>query len=236
MNRLRTLTVITAALAASLLTAPAHAADTAHDPPRTGFEKTHGARWTSQPEEQALLAAADRASGRVTVGRIGTTKQDRPLQPRDDRQALRPEQGAPRVQPARRRAFRPRGMPAHRPGPGLRDGPADPAVPVPHHRAGRRPPANPDGRAADTRGNSDGVDINRDHPRPEDGRGPRPGRRRPRPAPRRPLRPARVRLHTPYYDKDLFDLWPRNLNTHTQVHDEARTLSGAYVRPAAERV
>ncbi|CAL9652261.1 hypothetical protein SUDANB140_06668 [Streptomyces sp. enrichment culture] len=78
MHRLSALAATTAALVASPLTAPAHPDDAAHHPPRTGFEKTHGARWTTRPEEQALFAAADRASDRGTVDRIGTTRQNRP--------------------------------------------------------------------------------------------------------------------------------------------------------------
>lgn len=72
---IRALTVITAALAASLVAVPAQAVDS---PPRTGFEQSNGARWTTEPEEQDFLAAVDKASDRVSIARIGTTKQGRP--------------------------------------------------------------------------------------------------------------------------------------------------------------
>ena len=54
--------VIAAALAAPLLSAPAHAAEDRSRPPRTGFEQTNGARWTSRPEEQDFLTAVDRGA------------------------------------------------------------------------------------------------------------------------------------------------------------------------------
>ncbi|MFI6089888.1 M14 family metallocarboxypeptidase [Streptomyces sp. NPDC051218] len=231
--RVRTvaLACATVALAAPLLTAPAQAKPS---PPRTGFEESNGARWTSQPQEQKFLAAVDRASDRVSVSRIGTTKQDRPVQL--VRIGERPTKNTVLLICSQ-----------HGDEPSGRDACLSTIRDLAYAKDKKTrtflsrttllvvPTANPDGRAANTRGNSDGVDINRDHISLQTAEA------RAMAAVIRDRKPDSIYdLHeygaTPkYYDKDLFDLWPRNLNTDEAVHKEAQTLSEAYVRPAANK-
>ncbi|MEC4017478.1 M14 family metallocarboxypeptidase [Streptomyces sp. H27-D2] len=227
-------------LAAPLLASPAQAGAQSQPPPRTGFETSEGARWTTQPEERDFLAAVDRASARVSVDRLGSTGQGRPLR------LVRI--GAPAPADAQRVA---RGNSVllicsqHGDEPSGREACLTTIRDLAYAKdAGTRrflertsvlvvPTANPDGRAAGTRGNADGVDINRDHIALTTAEG------RATAALLRDYRPDTVYdLHefgatVPYYVKDLLSLWPRNLNTDDRVHAEARTLSERYVRPAA---
>ncbi|MEU9748425.1 M14 family metallopeptidase [Streptomyces niveus] len=239
-SRIRTLalTVATAALVVPLTALPSSALPStpaggfAQTPPRTGFEESDGAEWTTLAQEQQFLAAVDRGGDRVAVSTLGTTKQGRPLN--------LVELGNKRSVTSlllicSQHGDEPSGREACLTT--VRD------LAYPKDRATKRfldrtsvlvvPTANPDGRAADTRGNSDGVDINRDHIALKTAEG------RVMAALTRDREPDVIYdLHEygatpPYYDKDLFDLWPRNLNTASRVHKEAQTLSEAYVRPAA---
>ncbi|MER6139958.1 M14 family zinc carboxypeptidase [Streptomyces sparsogenes] len=229
--------VAVALLTTSVLTAPARAETPA---PRTGFEVSQGARWTTQPEEERFLAAVDAASARVAVDRIGTTAQGRPLR------LVRI--GAPAA-PARTTGGNTLLLICSQHGdePSGREACLSTVRDLAYAKDARTkrflertnvlviPTANPDGRAADTRGNSEGVDINRDHIAL------RTAEARAAAAVLRDWRPDTVYdLHeygatVPYYMKDLLALWPRNLNTADAVHEEARTLSDSYVRPRAEQ-
>lgn len=205
-----------ALLAAASLLVPVPAL-AAPEPPRTGFELT--GNWTTEAEEQAYL----RATG-LPVSTIGTTAQGRPVQlvrvgPSSARTVVLFICSQHGDEPAGREACLIR----------MRSLPRSSSVTylfVPN--------ANPDGRVLDTRGNSDGIDINRDHLLL------RSAEARAMASVIRDWKPDVIHdLHefgptAPYYVKDVLWLWPRNLNVADGVHSLSETLSRSYIRPSVE--
>ena len=211
-------------------------------PPQTGFEKRNGASWTTHEEELTFLAEVDSRSERVTVGVIGETAMGRPLQlvlvGNPAPHSIEASQSQPTTlitctqhgnEPAGREACLKliRDM-AFTTDPALLEQLATQTFLF-------VPTANPDGRAANTRGNSRGTDINRDH---------------------LPLRTEEAQtiaavvrdwkpdmsldLHeygpgTPLlYDDEVLYLWPRNLNVDRQIRDLAKSFTQDHLAPCSE--
>ncbi len=225
-----------AALAGAALVVPRAAASAAAPTgaPQTGFETSGGARWTTHEEELSFLAAVARGSRRVRLETIGRTEQGRPLQlmsvgARDTR---RPTVLLVGSQHGNEPAGRETALAL------VRDL-AFTTDPVLVRQLGQQsvlvvPSANPDGREANTRANSAGVDINRDHlalTQPESraiatvlrDRGP----------------DLVLDLHEygpsvpVLYDDEVLYLWPRNLNVDQAVHDLAKELAEDFIATGA---
>lgn len=213
-----------------------------HEPPRTAFEESEGEAWTTHEEELEFLAAVDEMSRRVKVDVIGTTKQGRPLQ----LVAL----GAPSpvgVGKARKQPTTLFVCTQHGNEPAGREAclitlrdlafTEDPELveQLQSQTILFVPTANPDGRAADTRGNSDGVDINRDHLNLETLEAQAIAKVI------RDWEPENVLDLHEYgpslpviYDDELLVLWPRNLNVDQGIHDTAVELAIDYLSADAE--
>ncbi|HEV2890578.1 MAG TPA: M14 family metallopeptidase [Frankiaceae bacterium] len=231
----RHLPVVALALLSLAVPAPSRAAD----PPRTAFEESGGASWTTPEEELAFLAAVDAASDRVRVEVIGSTTEDRPMHlvvigepaPRTAAQA--------RTQPVELHICTQHGNePAGREACliALRDlafsEDAEVVAQLERQTFLFVPTANPDGRAANSRENAEGVDVNRDHlnlTSPE---------ARAIAKVVRDWQPDIAIDHHEYgpgepvlYDDDVLYLWPRNLNVDDAVHDLGVSFSKEVLAP-----
>ena len=228
---------------ARALARPPHVgAGLAGDMPQTGFEQRNGASWTTHAEELAFLEAVAAASPRVRLEVIGTTQRGLPLH--------LVSLGSPGPLPAaaakqspvtlficsqhgNEPAGRETGLKllrdlAFTSDPVLVDQMASSTILV-------IPTANPDGRAANSRGNANGTDINCDHLNLE--------------TPEAQAMATVMRAWSPdlvldlheygpsipvLYDDDILYLWPRNLNADAQVRDLSRTLAEQYIKKGAE--
>jgi hypothetical protein len=207
------------------------------DAPQTGFESRGGADWTTHEEELAFLKEVARRSKRVRLDVIGTTDEGRPLHlvsigAPTPRSTARPTALFVGSQHGNEPAGRETSLAL------LRDL-AFTTDPVLVRQLSEQavlvvPTANPDGRVADTRGNSSGVDINRDHlalTQPE---------AQAIHTVLRDLRPDVVLDLHEYgpsvpvlYDDEVLYLWARNLNVDAAVRDLSRTLAEEYIGKGA---
>ena len=207
----------------------------------TGFEARGGADWTTAEEEQDYLAQLDEAERRLEVSQIGTTKQGRPIQlVQVDARRPRPQERVARRSSilfvCSQHGDEPSGREACLQL--MRDVATsdDPELVADLRRTTLLfiPNANPDGRAANTRENADGVDVNRDHLAYATNEGRAIGETV------RDYKPDLVHdLHEfnsvpEVYDRQLLYLWPRNLNADQTVHDLSEQLSTEYVKEGVE--
>ena len=230
------------AIALSALSASSASTAAVAEAPRTGFEQRNGASWTTHEEELAFLKAVDEASDRVVVEQIGKTLRGRPLHlVRLGHPTPRP-QGVVVGEPTLMFACSQHGNePAGRETclKTLRDlaFTKDPELVslLSSSTVLFVPSANPDGRAANSRGNSQGVDINRDHLNLETLEAQAIGKVV------RDWKPdISLDLHEygpslpALYDDDVLTLWPRNLNVDRQVYTLSKSLALDYIQPGAE--
>lgn len=225
------------ALLVALVAAPGAAAA----PPQTAFETSEGAAFTTPEEEVAFLAAVAAGSDRVRLDVIGTSAAGRPLH--------LVQVAAPPVGPETARE-RPTAMlvcSQHGNEPAGREAclaflrdlayTQDPQLVSLLTTTSFLfvPSANPDGRAANTRGNEGGVDVNRDHVTLET-----PEARAVAGVVRDWQPDVLIDLHEygpsqpVVYDDSVLWLWPRNLNTDAAVHDLAIDLGREFLVPAAQ--
>lgn len=228
--------------AAVIATALPLSASAEIDPPTTGFEDSAGASWTTHENELEFLQAVDAGSDRVTIEVIGTTLQERPLHLVTIGDPVPRERDSARTVPTTLFVCTQHGNePAGREAclMSLRDlaFTDDPTLVQQLQRQTMLfvPTANPDGRARNSRGNSQGVDINRDHLNLETLEAQAIA------AVVREWQPdAVIDLHeygpgTPVlYDDEMLYLWPRNLNVDPQIHDLARVLAEDHLAPCSE--
>ncbi|MGH2711705.1 MAG: M14 family zinc carboxypeptidase, partial [Actinomycetota bacterium] len=227
------------AIGVAVLAAPLSAQEA---PPQTGFEQRNGASWTTHDEELAFLAEVDQRSDRVSMAVIGETAAGRPLHLVAVGNPAPHSLEASQTQPTTMIVCTQHGNePAGREAclKTIRDL-AFTTDPVLIEQISTQtllfvPTANPDGRAANTRGNSRGTDINRDHLqlRTEEAQSISAVVREWKPD-------LSMDLHeygpgTPLlYDDEVLYLWPRNLNVDPQIHDLARSFALDHLAPCSE--
>ncbi|MGH2747785.1 MAG: M14 family metallopeptidase [Actinomycetota bacterium] len=239
--RTRSASIVVLAWLLLIAVVPAGAQD-GKQPPQTGFEESEGESWTTHEQELEFLAEVDARSARADVRVVAETPQGRPIH------LVRI--GAPRPGTAARSRREPTILfvctqHGNEPAPReaclklLRDlAFTDDQELVSLIRSATVlfiPTANPDGREANTRGNSAGTDINRDHLNLETVEA------RAIATVVRVWRPdATLDLHEygpslpAIYDDEILYLWPRNLNVDSQVHDLAQQLAIDYIAKQAE--
>ena len=235
--------LVTAASAPGVAAQPPQAAEPAPRaaPLLTGFEKRDGASWTTQPEESRFLRALDAGSDRVAVSPIGRTAQDRPLRlvavgdPAPGT-AAQVKAGSSLLFICSQHGDEPSGREACLQL--ARDLAYDDSASTTRFLQRTTvlfvPTANPDGRAADTRENSNDFDVNRDHLVLETEEG------RAMAEVIRDYAPDLVHdLHEfgedpGVYDRQLIHLWPRNRNVDEAAHDLSVDLNQDYVDPQVQ--